>query len=196
MTVNSIRPLASLRDGFNGIHPFTERARQARSGQRRGNRKVKCTERQVEVAVRSALGASRGRLASQLVVESVVLAILGGAAGTLLAVWSVDPLLQWIPGGVLPRTEEVVFGSSVFWFSMDALAGDRCAVRLAPAFQAASSSVVASLRDASRTSVGRRGNTLRGMLMVAEVALALVLLVGAGLTSSRCGFRCCALRRP
>jgi putative ABC transport system permease protein len=142
---------------------------------------ARSTERQVEVAVRSALGASRGRIVSQFLIESVVLAMIGGAAGTLLAVWSVEFLLQWIPAGVLPRAEEVVFRSSVFWFSLALSLTTGLVFGLAPAFQVASSSVAASLRDASRTSIGRRSNALRGMLMVAEVALALVLLAGAGL---------------
>jgi predicted permease len=142
---------------------------------------ARASERRVEVSVRSALGASRCRIALQMLTESALLAVLGGAAGTLLAVWSVDLLMRWMPLDVLPRSEEVVVRSTVLWFSIGLSFATGLLFGLAPALHSTTSGLMAALKDEARSAVSRRGNGLRGVLMATEVALALVLLTGAGL---------------
>jgi predicted permease len=135
--------------------------------------------RQHEFAIRAALGAGRWRIARQLLVESVLLAVAGGAFGVLLAWWCVGLLVAAEPQGV-PRIEEATVGWRVlgFAFTLSLLTG--VVFGMTPAWQAAHRDLRAALNDGSRKA-GARGGRLRGALIVAEVALALVLLVGAGL---------------
>jgi len=137
--------------------------------------------RQREVAVRSALGAGRWRLARLLLTESTVLSLVGGLLGLALAAWGVEALIAASPAE-LPRVEEIAIDLPVLLFAVGLALLTGPLVGLLPAFQLTRHGIAASLRGAGRGSVGeRRGARVRDALTVAEVALSLMLLLGAGL---------------
>ena len=147
---------------------------------------VHATARRREIAVRLALGADRRRLIHQLLTETMVLSVLGGMAGALLAYWAVDGLRPFIPAGLLPGYAEVEVNARVLAFSLglSLCAGMICG--LAPAFVGARQQLSDALRDGARTAsatgLGRiRRPGMQQLLVTVEVALALVLLVAAGL---------------
>jgi putative ABC transport system permease protein len=142
---------------------------------------ARAAARQREIAVRAALGAGRGRLARQLLTESALLALLGGAVGLLVAAWSVDVLVAARPS-TLPRLHEIRLDLQVVLFTalVSAAAGVLCG--LLPALQAGRPDLAELLREAGPgASPGRGRARLRAALVVSQVALALVLLAGAGL---------------
>jgi putative ABC transport system permease protein len=142
---------------------------------------ARATARGKEMAVRSALGASRARIMRQLLTESVLLALGGGLLGLLLAWSSLEALLRFLPAD-LPRLGEIAVNPQVlaFAFAVSLLTG--IVFGLAPAWQAAKIELSETLKDGARgASAGSGKARLRGALVVAEVALALVLLVSAGL---------------
>jgi putative ABC transport system permease protein len=144
---------------------------------------ARATTRTGEIAVRSALGAGRTRLMRQLLAESVVLSLAGGAAGLLLGSWGVRALMAVAPAD-LPRADAVRMDSTVLIFSvlLSVIAG--LVFGLAPAVVASRPDLAVFLKDVRRdggSSGGRR--RLRGVLVAAQVALALVLLAGAGLAA-------------
>ncbi len=141
---------------------------------------ARASSRQKEFAIRSAIGAGRGRIMRQLLTESSLLAVLGGGAGLLLGVWGVDLMIALSPGDI-PRTDEIGVSGSVLLFTLlvSVLAG--ALFGLAPALQASRSDLQASLREGSRGSSAISGRRLRSALVVTEMALAVVLLIGAGL---------------
>lgn len=135
--------------------------------------------RQRELSVRSALGASPARVVRQLVTEGVVLAVIGGAAGVLLAWWTVQAMLA-LAGDALPRIESIAFDRGVLLFTAVLSLLTPLLFGVAPAMRAALGSTFAALKDGARTT-GAHRHRLLGALVVAQFALALMLSVGAGL---------------
>ena len=140
---------------------------------------ARATAREREFAIRAALGAERARLVGQLVTESMLLAALGGLLGVAVAAIGRGLLLR-LASGQLPRAAEVSLDARVLAFTavISIVAG--LVLGLIPAFRASSPELQQSLREGSRGSTAGAGG-LRGALVVSEVALAMVLVVGAGL---------------
>ena len=136
--------------------------------------------RETELAVRAALGAGSGRLVRQLMTESVLLGVLGGVAGVLLASFSLDALLQLQPQGV-PRLAEVRVDRIVMAFAAGLSLFTGLLFGLAPALQMTRRATAQSLREGGRGVLSGRGGRLRGTLVVGQIALAMMLLAGAGL---------------
>ncbi len=141
---------------------------------------IRAASRRHEITMRAALGASRWRLIRQLLTESMLVAVTGGAGGLLLAVVGVPALLALAPAGKIPRADEIGLDPWVlaFTFAVSVLTG--IVFGLAPALRATRRDLRRSLAEGGRTSTGR-SETLRSALVVSEIALALVLLTGAGL---------------
>jgi putative ABC transport system permease protein len=137
--------------------------------------------RQKEIAVRTAIGGSRSRIVRQLVVESLVLSCLGGAAGVLLASWSVEVLGGMVTG--VPRAAGIAVNVPVLIFAVSVSIVTGLVFGMAPAFQATRFDIREALNEEGRgmSGGGVSHQRMRSGLVVAEVALALVLLVGAGL---------------
>jgi putative ABC transport system permease protein len=141
----------------------------------------RATAREKEMAIRLTLGASRGRLLRQMLTESLLLAMCGGTVGLLLAVWGVDLLLAISPLNI-PRLNEVTIDYRVLGFTLAISMLSGLIFGLAPALQNFGLKLNTTLKESGRGSTEGRGKRhLRGALIIAEVALALVLLVGAGL---------------
>jgi putative ABC transport system permease protein len=136
--------------------------------------------RQRELAVRSALGASWQRIVRQLLTECVLLAGLGGLASLVLATWGITFLRTLSPAN-LPRVQDVRLNGQVLIFTLVVSLLTGMFFGLIPALRAARSNLTDALNDGGRSGEGLHRNRFRGALVVAEVALALVLLVGAGL---------------
>jgi putative ABC transport system permease protein len=136
--------------------------------------------REKEIAIRMALGAGRWRLLRQLLTESVLLASLGGAIGLLIAVWSLDGL-RWLSPGNIPRLQNIAVDGRVLAFTFAVALVTGIVFGLAPALRASRVNLSETLKEGGRSLVGSGNQRLRSMLVVAEVALSLMLLVGAGL---------------
>ena len=140
----------------------------------------RATARQKEMAVRIALGAGARRIARQLLTESVLLGVLGGVAGMLLAWWGVSSLHSLLPPG-LPQLDSIRVDGSVLGFALALSLVTSLVFGLAPVLFATGANPQSHLKDSARAGEGRTSQRARGMLAVAEVALAMILLVGAGL---------------
>jgi predicted permease len=134
-----------------------------------------------EMAVRAALGAGRSRIARQLLTESVLLALAGGVAGTLLAYWLVPTLLSLTPPGFVVD-EDVRIDSTVLLVTLATAVLTGLLFGIAPALSVTRRGLVDAFKDASgRTTAGRRSGGLRAGLVVGQIAVCMLLLVGAGL---------------
>jgi putative ABC transport system permease protein len=141
---------------------------------------ARATARRREIALRAALGAGRGRIIRQLLTESALLALAGCVCGWLLALGCLETLLSLIPENI-PRLQEIRLDGRVFGFTLLVSLLTGVIFGLAPALQAAKTELTETLKEGGRSGEGARGARLRSALMIAEVAIALVLMVGAGL---------------
>jgi putative ABC transport system permease protein len=142
---------------------------------------VRATARRKELAIRTALGSSRGRLVRQLLTESVILAVLGGVGGVLLARWGMEAILASLPESWLPRADEIALNFPVLGTSLALSVVTGVVSGLAPGFAASRSDPGDALKESVRSTPGRAARRLRAALVVTELALALILLAGAGL---------------
>jgi putative ABC transport system permease protein len=139
------------------------------------------TARQKEFAIRSALGAGRGRIVRQLLTESVCVSALGGALGLMLAWWAIGPLLRFAPADI-PRLADTGIDAGVLLFTLVLSVATGILFGIVPALTGSRPDPQAALTDAARGSTaGRSGRRFRTALFVSEVALAFVLVIGSGL---------------
>ena len=136
--------------------------------------------RRKEIAIRAAMGASRARVVKQMLTESVLLSAIGGIAGLLLSIWLTDVLISMIPKGA-PRMDQVGIDYRVLAFAFAISAVTGIIFGLAPALQASKLNVSGALKEGGRSAEGHRRTSARSLLLIGEVALSLVLLIGAGL---------------
>ena len=141
---------------------------------------ARATNREREVAVRTALGATRGRIIWQLLTENCLLGLLGAAAGLIPASWT-PKVLAIVGTGDLPRLNQVRLDWRVLLFTVGVALFTGIAAGLAPAYRLSKTSVHDSLKEGTRSSGNLASRRLRGLLVVSEVALSLTLLISAGL---------------
>jgi putative ABC transport system permease protein len=142
---------------------------------------ARAATRAKEIAIRTALGASRRRIVRQLLTESLILAIIGGGAGLLLALWGIELLIKLGPRDI-PRLNDIAIDGTVLWFTAAASIITGIIFGLAPALKSSKPDLNESLKEGGRgTSESFNRHRLRNLLVVAQMAFTLVLLVGAGL---------------
>lgn len=142
---------------------------------------ARAAAREREVAVLRALGADRWRIVRSLLIEGLVLAAAGGAAGFLMSLWGVDLLLRLAPDR-LPRVADIGVDHRVLAFAIGISTLTGLLAGLAPALQSARTDIIARLRESGRAvHGGRRARLIRSALVVSQVAIAILLLAGAGL---------------
>ncbi len=141
---------------------------------------ARATQRKREIAIRTALGASRRRIVVQLVAEGLILALVGAGAGLLVASWSTDLLRVFGPHDV-PRLDQIQINGSVVVFTLSVAIVSTLLFALVPALQISSPNVNESLQEGNRGAVGPESHRLRALLVIAQVALSMLLLTGAGL---------------
>jgi putative ABC transport system permease protein len=142
---------------------------------------ARASARQKELAIRASLGASRMRIVRQVIIECLPLGIIGGLLGLLLAIWGIDLLSSLLPAS-LPRGNPITVNNRVLLFTFALVLLTILIFGLLPALQAAKADVRESLNEGGRSGIGsRKQGRMRGLLVIAEVALALVLLVASGL---------------
>ena len=149
----------------------------------------KMASRHREIAIRASLGATRLRLVSQLLSESLVLAISGGALGILTAYAFLRGIIAMVPPNTIPDEAEITLNGPVLLFTLAVAVSAAILFGLAPALHSAGNDIVSPLKEAGRGLSGsRRQRTVRSVLVVGEVALSLMLLVGASLAFIPNGF--------
>ena len=136
--------------------------------------------RQKEIAIRAAMGASRTRVLRQMLTESILLSAIGGVAGLLLSVWLTQVLMSMLPEGA-PRLEQIGIDYRVLTFALGVSALTGILFGIVPALQASKLDVTSALKEGGRSGEGHRRTSARSLLLIGEVALSLMLLVGAGL---------------
>ncbi len=141
---------------------------------------ARATARHKEISIRAAIGATPGRITMQLLVESIVLSLLAGACGLLLASWGIDALLAFAPGEI-PRLDTISLDGRVLLFTMLLSIFTGIAFGLAPAISASRPNLTEALKEGTRGSTEGKRNRLRSVLVVSSVAMSLMLLAGAGL---------------
>ena len=142
---------------------------------------ARAAAREKEIALRVAMGATRARLVRQLLVESVVLALTGGALGLLLGLWGVDLMRRLLPID-FPRAQSIGVDLPVLGFALLVSLTTGVAFGLVPALQSTNPDLNRSIKENTRGAAGGiRGHRTRTLLIVSETALSLVLLIGAGL---------------
>lgn len=141
----------------------------------------RASRRRQEIALRIAVGAHRWRIMRQLLTESVLLALLGCVPGIFLAIAGKHWLVALSPEGLLPQTNPINLNLPVFVFVVVVAVGTGILFGLAPALEGSKTNLQDSLKEGARTSAGAGTHRLRQVLVVAEVALALMLLIGSGL---------------
>jgi len=141
---------------------------------------ARAAARQKEVAIRTALGASRGRIIRQMLTESILLSTIGGALGLILSFWIIELLISISPPDS-PRFSEASLDYRVLAFTLTISAFTGLIFGLAPALHASKLDVSGSLKEGGRNSEGYRRTNARSLLLIGEVAMSLILLAGAGL---------------
>jgi putative ABC transport system permease protein len=141
---------------------------------------ARATARQREIAIRTALGASRSRIMRQLLAEGFLLALIGAMCGLFIAWWGIDLLRAFGPQG-LPRLDDVSINVSVCLFTLAVSIVSTLFFALIPALQVTKPNVNESLQEGSRGGVSGQSHRLRNLLVISQVALSLLLLASAGL---------------
>lgn len=143
---------------------------------------ARATGRSREIALRAALGAGRLRVIRQMLTESLLLALMGGVAGLALGSWGATALPALFPERLpVPRLDQARLDAQVFWFTLALTLATGIVFGLIPALQATRGNLIDGLREGARGSGGGAGSRVRSLLVVAETALSLILLAGAGL---------------
>ena len=136
--------------------------------------------RQKEIAIRAAMGASRTRVLRQMLTESILLSAIGGITGFVLSIWLTDVLMSTLPEGA-PRLAHIGIDYRVLAFALVVSALTGILFGIVPALQASKLDVTSALKEGGRSGEGHRRTSARSLLLIGEVALSLMLLVGAGL---------------
>ena len=143
---------------------------------------ARMAQRNHEIALRSALGAGRGRIVRQVLTESILLAVFGGVLGLVLAFWGLDLLLSLAPADSLARAEHIELNFEALLFTAGVAVVTGMLFGLAPALQAARANLNEAIKESEgHASFGLRHHRLSAAMVCAEVALSLILLIGSGL---------------
>lgn len=142
---------------------------------------ARATSRAREMAIRLSIGASRRQLMLQLLTESVLVSLLGGVLGLLLAFWITNLIVALLPGDMVPNESRIQVNSYVMAFCAATSVLTGILFGLAPALHLSRPVIVDSLKDEARASTATLGRRTRSLLVIAEIALAMILLIGAGL---------------